>query len=203
MDGAGGGTTFTDSSRFNRTVTPVGSVKTAAGAGKFGTASAVFDGNADYLTVPSIAIGTGAFTVDFWVFVTTAGRTNCVFSYGGSNTGFAIYTNHSNNLYNYVMLFDGAVRMSSAPLASGAWHHIALVGNGGVAGSRNLKLYVDGTQSGSTYTVDYNWTKTIWIGANESAAIECLLGYIDEVRVSIGVQRWTANFTPPTAPYST
>ena len=28
-------------------------------------------------------------------------------------------------------------------------------------------------------------------------------GYIDELRVSKGVARWTADFTPPTAPYST
>jgi len=202
MDGATGDTSFADSSRFNRSVTANGNVCKAAGSGKFGTASAIFDGNSDYLSVPGITIGTGAFTVDFWVFVTTANHANCVFSYGGSNTGFAIYTDHSNAAFNYVCLYDGAVRMSSSPLAAGAWHHIALVGNGGAAGSRNMKLYLDGVQSGVTYTVDYNLTKTVWIGANESAATESLLGYLDEVRFSIGVQRWTGNFVPPITPYS-
>lgn len=30
---------------------------------------------------------------------------------------------------------------------------------------------------------------------------ECLLGYLDELRLSIGIERWTENFIPPKKPY--
>ena len=83
------------------------------------------------------------------------------------------------------------------------YYHCALIGNGGADGARTIKLYINGTQEGSTYTYNYNFKKyEIALGANQSSYGECLYGWIDEFRISKGIERWTSNFTPPTSPYN-
>jgi hypothetical protein len=55
-----------------------------------------------------------------------------------------------------------------------------------------------GTFSGSigAQTVDLD------IGAGHTLPGQGFNGYIDELRISKGIARWTANFTPPAAPYT-
>ena len=62
------------------------------------------------------------------------------------------------------------------------WWYISFVGNGGVSGSRTLKLYRNGVQAGSTYTYDYNFTSTTpVIGRNGSSFPEVMRGNISNV----------------------
>jgi len=202
MDGSNGGTSFVDSSMYHRTVTAVGNINTSTAQKKTGTAAASTDEAGDYLSVSGFNPGTSAFCLEGWVYVSTTGRTNILYSYGGAATEntFVVFTNHAYEPLNYLTFYsNGDTRIrAAAPIAAGAWHHVAVVGNGGAAGSRTVKLYLDGTQVGSTYTVDYNYTgKTLLIGANEDTpSTECLQGYVDEVRGSIGTPRYTGNFTP-------
>jgi len=191
MDGNNDGTTFVDEA--GNTVNRYGNTKTSTAQKKFGTASALFDGNADYLTISGITIGTGAFTIDFWYYRT--GSTGLAISYGGSNAGFVIYMHSSGT-----GLYAGGNRITGSATSGNAWHHCALVGNGSADGSRNIKMYIDGSLIG-TWTTNYNYTKTFMVGANEAATSECFQGYIDEVRYS-NIARWTSNFTPPTAEYA-
>ena len=66
----------------------------------------------------------------------------------------------------------------------------------------NLKCFVNGTQVGSTATSEDNLLQdgiAIGMQYNEASFFH---GYIDELRVSKGIARWTSSFTPPTAPYA-
>lgn len=209
MDGVNGSTTYTDSSIYNRTVTRNGNATQSTTQIKFGASSSSHDGNGDYLSISGINPGTGAFCFEAWVYVSTGSRPNTVFSYGGSGstrgTGFIVFTNWTAGATNLYALYDvSGVLISSTALATGSWRHIALCGNGGADGSRTLKLYLDGTQVGSTAAVNYNLTgKSLYIGANQTSVAESMLGYIDEVRITIGSERYTGNFTAPTAPFLT
>ena len=79
-----------------------------------------------------------------------------------------------------------------ATIATDTWNHIAVVKKDGL-----LTIYLNGISVASgiswTYTPNSAWTKNT-VGTYN-------FGYIDEFRFS-NKARWTANFTPPTAPYA-
>jgi Neuraminidase (sialidase) len=72
-------------------------------------------------------------------------------------------------------------------------------------GSSNLYAFVNGTQIGATLTSSQNihgGTGGVYVAyANGSG--DYLPGWIDELRISKGIARWTSNFTVPSAEYST
>jgi hypothetical protein len=74
------------------------------------------------------------------------------------------------------------------------WSHVALVGNGS-----QLTVFVDGI---SVITV----SQASWTSANRQLFVggggdNQFAGNIDEVRFTLGVARYTANFTPPDAQF--
>src|SRR3990172_8392789 len=79
MDGANGGTTFTDANT-NTTLTVSGAVTTTTTSPKYGTACGNFPGaDADYLSVSPIYatdlyFGSGNFTIEGWFKCTTTSR---------------------------------------------------------------------------------------------------------------------------------
>jgi hypothetical protein len=66
-----------------------------------------------------------------------------------------------------------------------------------------MKLFVDGIQSGSTATTSTNFsagsTYGFIVGRYQAGGGGHLNGYIDDLRITKGVARYTANFTPPGA----
>lgn len=208
MDGGGGSTVFVDSSMYARSISVGGNAIQSAAAVKFGPSALYCDGSGDYLLISGINPGTGAFCFEGWIRVSSIDRPNVFLSYGGSGnsrgTGFMMATNWNPGATNQYMIYDmGGVAIGSGALAAGTYRHVAVVGNGGADGSRNVKLYLDGTQVGSTLTVNYNFTgKNVYIGTNGTALTETLLGFIEDVRLTVGSQRYTGNFTPPTGPFA-
>jgi hypothetical protein len=86
------------------------------------------------------------------------------------------------------------------------WYHVAYVRSGS-----NFYFFVDGTQVGSTQSIGtanlYDSSAALTIGTlhqegTGSQSWNELTGYLDEVRVSKGIARWTSNFVPPTQAYS-
>jgi hypothetical protein len=208
-DGADASTTFTDES--GKTVTPSGNAQIDTAQSVFGGASGLFDGSGDYLTIASnsdLAIGTGKFTIDYRFRLaelpSVDGRYKSNYCHGDSNIAGGFVTAISQtDIITFVR--DGLFKINgTTSLSKDTWYHFAIVGNGGANGSRNIKIYLNGTQEGSTYTFDYDFTQlAVTIGKNPAdSVLDAFNGWLDEMRVSIGVERWTANFTPPTAAYS-
>jgi hypothetical protein len=161
---------------------------------KYGTGSMEFDGTGDYLFVPSnidTTFGTGDFTIEFWLRSDASGvKVLLDFLSGSSNP--QLYTNGTTLAW-FAASADRITATSA--LVANTWQFITIARSSG-----STKMYVDGTQVGSTYTDTNNYaTPLSSIGGR--AAGNSLNGYIDDLRITKGVARYTANFTPPTAPF--
>ena len=196
-DGTDASTTFTDSSDSAHTATANGDAQIDTAIKKFGTAAGLFDGTGDFLSIPDSAdwdFGTADFTIDFWVsFSTTSGNQTLIDRTNGSDFRISKATNG-----NLVIEIEGTTPISETwDPAKDTWYHIALTRAG-----TDLKLFVNGTQLGSTATdsSDMQGTNEIRIGTNEGDTLP-FSGSMDEIRILKGTAAFTANFSVPDEPY--
>jgi hypothetical protein len=203
-NGANGSTTITDSSPSPQTISRFGDTQISTAQSKFGGASIAFDGTGDYLTVPvnsNTTFGSGNFTIEFWIWFNSPSILYRFLSWGTNSSFYGTRLEGSGgNLSLYMSTtgtsFDITANMSSV-YTNQVWYHFALVRNG-----NNINFYKDGTNiysgslSGSLIDGLYNT-----IGGLVPYNIDNLNGYIDDLRITKGVARYTANFTPPAAPF--
>jgi hypothetical protein len=207
-DGANGSTAITDSSGSPKTVTAVGNAQISTAQSKFGGTSILFDGVNDYATVSTssaFTFGTGDFTVEAWVRESARSGYPTALEIGNhqNNTGVIFLMNDGNAPNNCIGLYSGGFfefTKVAAP-AFNTWNHVAWVRASGV-----LKIYLNGVgSSGSAFTNNLSDSTTVTIGSKAGGdgggANYDLNGYIQELRITNGVARYSANFTPPTAPF--
>ena len=198
-DGSDAGTTFTDNSLSAKTVTANGNANTDTGQFKFGTASAQLDGTGDFLSLTDhddFDFGTGDFTVDFWMRWNGAVGTDILFAHGTGANGISMLYNPAGSQWEVTILTFGR-NFTWTPSAD-TWYHVALTRRG-----TDLKMFIDGTQIGSTLTDsgDITNTGTVTIGAanDGSAPFD---GWIDEFRIIKGRSAYNTNFTAPSSAHS-
>lgn len=179
-------------------VTLNGNASRSAAQSKFGGYSAYLDGTGDYITVPSgsdFAFGTGDFTVEFWFMQTVAGSPFLIDCRPTSSTNGAYVTTYI-NAGTVAFYTNAAARITSSAITTGAWYHVAVCRSG-----TSTRLFLNGTQTGSTYTDPTNYIASpVSIGASGNGLFP-LTGYFDDIRITKGVARYTANFTPPAAAF--
>ncbi|MEL0013973.1 MAG: LamG domain-containing protein [Rhodospirillales bacterium] len=171
--------------------------------------SAYFDGTGDYLTAgtdASLALGSGDFTFECWIYPPTATMANYAGIYSNTSDGQG-----DSNALRFGNLGTSATALAVQTAASsifnstsnavtvGQWNHVALVRNG--TATNNMTIYVNGVASGQgTSTANFS-TGYATIGTNVYAGVHYLYsGYIADVRVVQGTAVYTSAFTPPTAP---
>ena len=201
-DGTNGSTTITDSSPSPKTVTAVGNAQISTAQSKFGGASLAFDGTGDYL---SLALSSDfAFpadlTVEAWLYlaglnsVSNASYITDFRSNDSSNFTFGIINNNGEGrMYAFV---NGVDSIGSNAVALNTWQHLAYVRSG-----TTVTLYLNGTANGTLTSSVSQASSSVIIGARFNGLTEYVNGYIDDLRITKGVARYTANFTPPTAPF--
>jgi hypothetical protein len=207
-DGTNGGTTITDSSSSPKTVTAVGNAQISTAQSKFGGASILFDGNGDYLSIARNAaflpVANEDFTIEAWVYLNAQpGATDAqIVGHGeyGVDSDWHLTINSSQQVYFYLNLIS-AVYLNTTVLSLSAWHHVAASRSG--TGSNNMKVFVNGVGASFTTNVTTiaNGNRNLTIGADQNGDESNLDGYIDDIRITKGVGRYTANFSPPTAPF--
>ena len=174
----------------------VGNAQISTSVVKYGTGSIAFDGTGDYLTAPSntaLALGTGDFTAECWVYLTTNASLQSIFNINQYNTGILVRYDNSTNGY---CLFVGGTQYNSAVTTVGQWIHLAVT-----RASSTVRFFVNGTQTNSA-TNAYNVTGATFVAGTAAHSItETMTGYIDDLRVTKGYARYTANFTPPTTAF--
>ena len=202
-NGTNGSTNIVDSSPSPKTVTAFGNAQISTAQSKFGGASIAFDGTNDYLKATNtlLALGAGDFTIELWLRRVNTSTTEIYidFRLNEPEGNLLLYsTANGASLRAYV---NGADRITGGALASATWQHVAVC-----RASGSTKLFIDGTQSGSTYSDNNSYASTtVTVGGRFAATTGDFLspnGFIDDLRITKGVARYTSNFTPPTAPFA-
>jgi hypothetical protein len=183
--------------RAGKTASIAGNAKLSTAQKKFGTASLSLDGTGDYISYvsqPDFGFGTSNFTIEAWVYKNTASQMVLFDTRTSGSSQFSVYV-ESNAAGNLRLFVNGSyVLTSSNSVSTGAWVHVALCKAGGTT-----RFFINGVVSTNTYadSNDYGTAKPIVIGASWSGST-AWNGYIDEVRISKGVARYTGTFTAPT-----
>lgn len=210
-DGSNGSTTIIDSGPLGKTFTANGNAQLSTGAPKFGTASMLFDGTGDYVTTPDSAdfvLGSDDWTMDCWFKRTGGdGTRRMLFGQGdAANTPSDLSVRVE--LFNTTNSLSGVVGRGFSPFqvrVTGAtavtdsnWHHCAFVRSGS-----DLLIFLDGVLDGSGTFPDpvNNSTGSFSVGRAGDWDSFYWVGEIDEFRLSVGMARWTASFTPPVRAY--
>ena len=209
MDGGNGSTSFADSSLNNVALTPGGSAVMSTAQSKFGGSS--FDAGVSTQARLTAASGDnfafpGDFTVECWAYFTQTG-----IGYQGL---VSTYTTGDQTAWVLVLETDSTIAfygsagsnwainaITSTVPSTNAWHHIA-VSRTGTA----IRVFLDGAvilNDTSSTSVASGTTLEIGNYAYFPGGRSALRGYIDEVRITKGVARYTAAFTPPTAAFPT
>jgi hypothetical protein len=173
----------------------VGNAQISTSVVKYGTGSMYFDGTGDNLntpTSPNLAFGTGDFTIECWVYANDVTSLAGIYDgRGGSATPTIVIQSGT-----FKYFTNGGFQITSSSISTSTWYHLAVSRSG-----TNTKLFVNGVQGGSTYSDSTNYVSTTpsFIGALYDGS--SLNGYIDDLRITKGYARYTANFTPPTAAF--
>lgn len=196
-NGTNGSTTFTDNSSNNFTLTRTGNTVISTAQSQFGGASISFDGTTDALSLATNAAfgyGTADFTIEFWLRLNSENTQTLVSNLTtAASVAPHLYYQLNTNIRYYT---NGADRITGARLNPNQWYHIAISRVSG-----NTRLFIDGTQSGSTYTDTNNYLTTNPIALGDFgvplSGISTLNGFIDDLRITKGVGRYNTTFTRP------
>ena len=205
-DGVNGSTTITDNSPTPKTVTAVGNAQISTAQSKFGGSSIAFDGNGDGLFVAAgnqeFNLSSGNWTVEVWVYFNTfsintdphvfqisTDAANRYVVYRDASTGKLSFVTVNNNIFTF--------SNSTTSPTPNTWYHVAISRLGTTS-----TLFINGVAE-ATNSQPINSGTLLEIGfisINTPNQFR-LNGYIDDLRITKGVARYTANFTPPAAPF--
>ena len=212
IHGDGTGQNFLDSSYSQHTVSAIGTgVQHSTSAFKFGDSSLWFPGNDNnYLkisdNISDFDFGSGNFTIDFWLQASEEKQYQYLLvRWEGdvlkklwmvradeNKITFLARNPEGSNFIN----FTGVTPI----VPDGSFHHIAIVRSGS-----SVKLFIDGIQDGEqtgvSGSVQTHSSVPLQIGQYSTSYDYNYKGYIDEIRISKGIARWTENFTVPFRPY--
>jgi hypothetical protein len=158
---------------------------------------------ASYLTYPDHAdwnFGVGDFTVDWWEYRTAAGYSAINRHPFSTYTAWMFGYYSAGNSQIYMSSNGGAWDIASAKSLGtqtlNAWVHCAVVRSG-----NTFYAFKNGVQTDTWTSSLALWAPASVLGIGFSQNAYYFIGWLDELRISKGIARWTANFTPPTAPY--
>jgi hypothetical protein len=171
---------------------------------KFGSGSMFFDGTGDYDVIPLNKqmdfSSSGSITIEFWMYGENTSRAFVI----GSNAFSGSTSNYSAGImFDWtpgVSCFFGAGRSTGLNLGAGVtantWHHVAFCYNG--ATGTNYVFLNGNLITSSVSSSAMTQTAALLLGVQGSDRILPYKGYIDDLRITSGLARYTANFTPPT-----
>lgn len=186
------------SSSFNNVVNQGVSISTTRA--KFGGASAYFNGSNALLSIDQNAnpVGNEKFCIEFFMFLENYPVDRyCLFNFRNSSpSGLTLEVRSNGDLGLLSNTDDVYQRGGAAAMTLNQWHHVAVTRTG-----NDFTVWIDGV---STFTITSaaTFTKSLfYIGHNQDRQDDDFVGYIDELRITKGFERYSSAFTPPVAEF--
>lgn len=200
FDSADNSVVVTDSAVLGRQFTLAGNTHIDTAQSQFGGSSMRIDGSGDWLdyldSETDLAFGSGDFTIEFWVRPASGGT----FTWFEGRAAVASSVTPRIHTITAALRYhvNGVDQISGGTLTTDAWQHVAVSRSG-----TNTRMFLNGTQVGSTYVDTNNYimgTDRPRIGAAADGTADPE-AWIDEVRISLSA-RYTANFTPSASAFA-
>lgn len=188
-------------------VTLTGNAARSAAQSKFGGYSAYFDGTGDRLSILSSldwSMG-NTFTIEFWMYTLNmpASGNNCRIVMIGTNaqyTAFAIGFGATGAIsFGVPASGTKGIGSSAGVVTINSWDHYAICVNNSTG-----YLYKNGTSiaTPTVITTQTSGAVPLYIGYDTVGTVDHnFRGYVDDLRITKGVARYTADFTPPAAAF--
>lgn len=204
--GPNGSTSFPDSSLAAHVMTAGGTGQISTAQFKFPSSSAAFLAGAGYVSTPDSTdwwLEPGDFTIECWYRPSSIGTRQLLC--GQANVGATAYRNvlevNAAGRLVYQGTGSATVTVTGTTVMSALnWYFLAATKSG-----TSYRVFVQGNLdttvvSAATFT-DFPGDFTV----GRMGAFGGLLanGYLEQFRITKGVARYTASFTPPTAPFPT
>ena len=206
FDGSDGDTTGSglDASNKNLTVSYSSGDELSNTQKKFGATSLYVADNVTISSSDGFNMGTGDFTIEAWYYFTSFSNSFGHYDqWAGSSTGSGNVQmwNSTSAQGKIKWYYDGGSNFtSSTTMSTGQWYHVAYVRESGT-----LKMYFNGTVDSNTqsYSSQFGKTGTLYFGDQHAGGGGAPQYYIDDLRITKGLARYTSNFTAPTTAHLT
>ena len=184
---------------FPRSVQLNGGAQLTTAVKKFGTGSLDLTVTGSNVTISAGAVPmfnpANTYTVEGWYNTSYAGGSLPLVT-GNANDFYIV------NIANTWYCGDGATNpitvQSSSVGTAGQWHHFACSFD---ASSGFTRFFLDGVKVGETSNRMKNVEITSVTFGQLQGVYNRVDGYIDDIRITVGIARYTGNFTPPTAAF--
>jgi Concanavalin A-like lectin/glucanases superfamily len=198
----------------NKVISPtVTAPQTSTATSVFGGSSILMSGTGYALTTPDSddwALGAGDFTIEGWYRPGVVRKAIWAqIATNGTDYGWEI-TMDTGSAGSPVLSFLYATGSGAAfdvqvdrPFAAnvGQWYHLAIARSGA-----NLLFFIDGVLQGAAFNIGAavirNSAAPLRIGGDAKTTGNDFNGYVDELRISKGIARYTSGFTVPAAPFT-
>lgn len=185
---------------------------------KWGKGSYLCDGTTGYGTLPNSQNGYGivsqSFTIELWANVTSHGSYGGFLSQADRAGATPVDRGWQFTFYNatdqiWITTNRNATNTSQNLTSAGAitlntWHHLAITRNS----SNRTDIWVDGVSVANTTAITATdiyiedaLAKPMKIGASREGSMRTQTLYMNDVRITQGVCRYTASFAVPTGPF--
>lgn len=194
---------LTDESPQGQTITALGGASFTTTNPKVGTHSLSLLAAGDSAVLPSAetaSLGDGDFTFEAWIYIPSLSGVHTIYDARTSGQNPAGQPVIAIDVLGRLSMEAGGVQVVVTPsnfIVSSKWAHIALV-RGGIY----VDAYINGTRRVRTInTASFSvGTSGVRIGGSQNNT-NYFLGYLDALRITKGVARYTSNFTLPTSAF--
>lgn len=176
----------------NNNIETAGAAQVSTSVKIFGSGSVSFNGSNSYLYSAANGLnqfGTGDFTLEAFIYFNSVGNGQII-SAGNGNVAGAYYWQYYSGQLQFGTQGVGGISAINWTPSANTWYHVAVTRSGST-----VKQFVAGYEIGSATSSQSFVDGPTYVGYGGAGYFN---GYMDEIRITKGVARYTGSYTVPT-----